>query len=204
MAVDALVILLVAAAAPLPSPSSLAARAARFPPVRAVVADFAQEREVSLVDEVLRAGGTIMLKAPAAMRLELTQPEPLVLVANGAKVTVLDAEGTPLPLPPEMSGIARFARELTELLLGGKTNERFDEHWEGADFVRLGARDERSPFAEITLRFPAAGPLPDEIVLRERSGDRTTIRLSAVQLNPALDDTRFRIDAAGRGDAPTQ
>jgi len=164
---------------------SLAARAARFPLVQSASADFTQEREVSLVDEVLRASGTLSLQAPEAMRLALVAPERLTLLADGATVILLDAAGTPLPLPPEFSSFGHFARALTELLLGGRSPERvFEERWQGPDAVSLTPHDAASPFAEIALRFPPTGPLPEEIVLRERSGDRTIIRLTTIHLNP--------------------
>jgi outer membrane lipoprotein-sorting protein len=172
---------------------SLTSRAARFPPVRSASADFTQEREVSLVDEVLRASGTLSLQAPEAMRLVLVAPEHLTLVADGMTVTLLDASGTPLPVPPEFASFGRFARTLTELLLGSHSPERFfDERWQGPDAVTLTPRDAANPFAEIALRFSPVGPLPEEIVLRERTGDRTIIRLSAIRLNPTDGGTASR------------
>jgi len=164
---------------------SLAARAAQFAPVQSASADFAQEREVSLVDEVLRASGTLSLQAPEIMRLVLTAPEHMTLAADGATVTLLDAAGAPVPVPPEFSSFRHFARALTELLLGGQSPGRFfEEHWQGPDAVSLTPRDTANPFAEIALRFPPDGPLPYEIVLRERGGDRTIIRLTAIRLGP--------------------
>ena len=126
-------------------------------------------------------------------RIEVSAPEPITLVAASGMVTVLDADGAPLPLPPEVSGLARFAQQLTDLLLGGKSPERFDERWQGADTVVLVARDVENPYVEITMSFPPSGPLPKEVVLRERGGDRTTIRLSGIHLNPPLEDARFRV-----------
>ena len=91
-----------------PPAFSLAARAARFPALRAATADFAQEREVSLVDEVLRAEGTLALAAPASFRLDLATPEPMALIAAGPTMTVADARGKTLPLPPEVAGLGRL------------------------------------------------------------------------------------------------
>ena len=161
---------------------SLAARATRFPPLQAAHATFSQEREVSLVDEVLRAEGSLTLEAPDRMRLVLTDPERLTIAADGDHVTVLDAAGAPLPLPPELSGVTRFARTLTDLLLGGTGPQAFSETWSGPDSVRLVPTDGESPFAAIALRFPSSGPLPEEVILTERNGDRTTIHLRAVEL----------------------
>lgn len=161
---------------------SLAARAARFPPLASARADFIQEREVSLVDEVLRAEGALTLAAPDRMRLVLTAPERLTIAAAGDHVTVLDADDKPLPLPPELSGITQFARALTDLLLGGRTSHAFAESWSGPDAVRLVPADASSPFAAIALRFPANAPLPEEVVLTERNGDRTTIRLRTLEV----------------------
>ena len=171
------------AAAPARDESSLAARAARFPAIRSARADFTQERVVSLMDEVLRATGTLTLTAPASMRLVLAAPERMTLAADGGTVTVSDAAGRALPLPAEASGLAAFARTLTALLLGGERPERFDERWEGPDAVTLTPRDPATPFVTIALRFSPTAPLPEEIVLHERGGDRTTIRLSAVQVS---------------------
>jgi outer membrane lipoprotein-sorting protein len=179
----------VATAAP-----SLAARAARFPAVRAARASFEQEREVSLVEEVVRARGSIALRAPDTMRLDLTEPESLTLVATGSRVTVLDANGATVPLPPEASGLADFARELTALLLTGRPSAPVEERWDGPDAVTLVPQAGRGPFAEIALRFPSDAPVPREIVLRERGGDHTTIRLRGLQLEhePADDRTTRR------------
>jgi outer membrane lipoprotein-sorting protein len=186
-------------AAESPAPS-LATRAARFPALRTATADFAQERDVSLVDEVLHAQGTLTLAAPASFRLDLTAPESMALIAAGPAITVVDAEGKSLPLPPEVAGLAAFARILTDLLLGARSPEGFSEDWRDPNTVVLRPQQEgTSPFTEITLRFPASGPLPEEIVMRERGGDRTTIRLHSIALNPPLDPARFRTPSAAEG-----
>jgi outer membrane lipoprotein-sorting protein len=191
------VLLLVASAAAATTPPSLAARAARFPAVRTATASFDQEREVSLVDETLVANGTLALAAPGSFRLDLAAPEKMTLVAAGPTMTVVGADGKALPVPPEVAGLAAFARTLTDLLLGARAPRGFREEWRGADTVVLTPEtDTASPFSEITLRFSPAGPLPQEITLRERGGDRTTIRLRDVALNPRIDPARFTPPAA--------
>jgi outer membrane lipoprotein-sorting protein len=176
---------------------SLAARAARFPAVRTATADFTQERQVSLVDEVLHARGTLTLAAPASFRLDLSAPETMALLAAGPTLTVVDAEGKTLPIPPEVTGLAAFAHTLTDLLLGARPPQGFHETWRDQDTVVLTPEPETaSPFSEITLRFPPSGPLPAEIDLRERGGDRTTIHLERITLNQPLDPARFQPPAA--------
>ena len=177
----------VAAQGPAATPAglSLATRAARFPRVDSARAQFSQEREVSLVEEVLHARGTIVLKAPDSMRLELSEPERVTIIAAGATVTVLDADDKPVPVPAEMSGFAQFGRALNELMLGRKAPEQFAERWQDADTVTLAPENPAAPFSEITMRFPPDRPLPREIVLRERNGDRTTIRLEALEMKAA-------------------
>jgi len=162
------------------APRSLQARAQRFPRVTSARAAFEQEREVSLVDEVLRASGTIAFRAPDHMRLELTAPEAMTIAVDGDTLTVLDAAGKPITIPPEFTGFGRFGRVLTDLMLGAKGPEQFREEWHGADAVTLRPDDPAAPFSEIGLRFPADAPLPSEIVLRERGGDRTTIRMRSL------------------------
>ncbi len=156
---------------------SLAARARRFPPFTSVRAAFEQEREVSLVDEVLRASGTITLSAPDHMRLELIEPETLTITLDGDTLTVLDAKGAPIAVPIEFSGFGRFGHVLTDLMLGKRGPEHFREEWHGPDAVTLHTDATEAPFTEIALQFPPDAHLPTEIVLRERGGDRTTIRM---------------------------
>ncbi len=173
----------VAAATPDGEPS-LAARARRFPAFRSARATFEQEREVSLVDEVLRASGTITLRAPDHLRLALTAPESLTIAVDGDTLTVLDASGTPIAVPPEFSGFARFGRVLTDLMLGRKGPDLFHEEWHGPDAVTLRTDAPEAPFTDITLRFPSDGRLPTEIVMRERGGDKTTIRMRPLPDGP--------------------
>jgi outer membrane lipoprotein-sorting protein len=193
-------VLVLAVATPKPTVAadaapSLAARAARFPALRTATADFTQEREVSLVDEVLRARGTIALAAPASFRLDVA--EPMTLVTAGTTTTVVDAAGKATPIPAEFAGFAAFARTLTDLLLGNRAPEGFREAWRGTDSVVLTpTSDGASPFVEITLAFAADGPLPETITLRERGGDRTVIRLARVALNPTIDPVRFQSPVA--------
>ncbi|MBI3766892.1 MAG: outer membrane lipoprotein carrier protein LolA [Deltaproteobacteria bacterium] len=158
-------------------PHSLAARAQRFPPVTSSRAIFEQEREVSLVDEVLRASGTIEFRAPDHMRLALTTPEAMTIAVDGDTLTVLDAQGTAVAVPPEFSGFTRFGHVLTDLMLGGRGPEQFREEWHGPDAVTLWPDDAAAPFSEIALRFASDGPFATDVVLRERGGDRTTIHL---------------------------
>ena len=116
----------------------------------------------------------------------------MTLVAAGATTTVIDASGTAMAIPVEFTGLATFARTLTDLLLGTHAPHGFRETWHGPDTVVLTPdADTTSPFDEITLTFPPDGPLPSAITMRERGGDRTTIQLEHVALNPALDPARF-------------
>ncbi len=192
------VLLCVPARTPEAAAPSLAARAARFPAVKSATADFVQEREVSLVDEVLHARGTLTLAAPASFRLDLAAPEPMTLVAVGDAMTVVDATGKAMPVPAEFAGLASFARTLTDLLLGTRAPQGFTEAWRDADTVTLTpAADATSPFTEITLHFPAGGPLPESVALRERGGDRTSIRLEHAVVNAPVDPARFTLPAKG-------
>lgn len=196
--IAAAVLVLVAVASTVPvraeSPApSLATRAARFPAVRTATTAFEQEREVSLVDEVLRANGTIALAAPASFRLDVAAPEPMTLVTAGATTTVIDAAGKATAIPAEFAGLAAFATTLTDLLLGNRAPGGFREAWRDPNTVVLTPTSaDAGPFSEITLAFPADAPLPATITLRERGGDRTTIRLVSPVVNPTLDPARFQ------------
>jgi outer membrane lipoprotein-sorting protein len=194
VAIAAVIVLTIpsrAAAASTAAPS-LAERAARFSKVVTATADFVQEREVSLVDDVLHSSGSLALAAPASFRLDLTAPDAMTLIATGATMTIIDAHGKAMPVPAEFSGLAAFARTLTDLLLGARPPQGFTERWRDPDTVVLTpAADGASPFTELTLHFLPSGPLPESIVMRERGGDRTTIHLVHVVQNTPLDPAHF-------------
>jgi outer membrane lipoprotein-sorting protein len=165
------------------APRSLSARAASFPPLAHARAGFEQERRVSLVDEVLHARGNLVLDAPDRLRLELREPEAMTILTAGTTVTILDAGGHAVSLPPEAAGLAQFGKTLIDLLLGGRGVAGYAERWTGADEVTLEPSDPTAvPFAAIHMRFRADSPLPIEMTLTEAGGDRTTIRLRDPEL----------------------
>jgi outer membrane lipoprotein-sorting protein len=179
--------LLLAPGGPIADAYSLAARATRFPRLETATAAFDQERQVSLVEDILHARGRLALKTPDTMRLELHAPESMTVVAQGSRVTLFDERGRAVPAAADLDALGRFARRLADLLLAGKAPGVFREQWSGPDEVTLVAADAASPYSEIQLRFPPDGPLPERIVLTERGGDRTTIHLHEIRLNPPLD-----------------
>jgi len=168
--------------------ASLAARAARFPAVETATASFTQRREVALVEDTLTATGTIALRAPDTIRLDVESPERVALVTEAGRMLLVDDAGRAQPLPAEHAALGRFARQLLALLVRGEAPGAFEERWDGPDTVTLAGTDRANPYREIRLRFPPDGPLPEEVALRERGGDRTTIRLHGVALNPTLPD----------------
>ena len=138
------------------------------------------------------ASGTVVMQRPGRFRWNYQAPFERVIVADGEKVWLYEADLDQVTIRRLTSGIG----DTPAALLTGKETvlERFtvEKSWseDGLALVRLKPRSPDSDFAGVTLGFD--GPGLRRLLLDDRLGQQTRIDLSDVRTNPQLSPEVFR------------
>jgi outer membrane lipoprotein carrier protein len=141
------------------------------------------------------ASGSVVMQKPGRFRWNYRQPFERVIVADGTKVWLYEADLEQVTIRRLTAGIG----DTPAALLTGKESvlDRFtvQRSWtdKGLALVRLVPRAADSDFAGVTLGFSRRDLRL--LVLDDRLGQQTRIDLSDTRVNPRLDPGVFRFDA---------
>lgn len=144
--------------------------------------------------------GTMSLKRPGKLRFEYQKGVPMLIVADGRKLNMIDYEtgrvdGWPIgnsPLGillnpnPDLSRVAKVVRNDAQTLL-------------------VQARDPRKPeFGTITLGFAKVPSGPSGLLLQgwtviDAQNNRTTVKLSGQRFNVPVADSAFTFQRPAKG-----
>ena len=136
--------------------------------------------------------GAVAMQRPGRFRWDYQEPFERVIVADGEKVWLYEADLEQVTIRRLSSGIG----DTPAALLTGKESvlERFkvEKSWAEGQLalVKLVPRSADSDFAAVTLAFD--GPALRRLLLDDRLGQQTRIDLTNVRLNPALAPDLFR------------
>lgn len=136
--------------------------------------------------------GTVAMQRPGRFRWNYAVPFERVIVADGEKVWLYEADLEQVTIRRLSSGIG----DTPAALLTGRESvlERFtiDKAWDadGLELVRLVPRSADSDFAAVTLGFD--GPVLRRLLLDDRLGQQTRVDLTDVRINPGLAPGLFR------------
>jgi len=160
--------------------------------VQGMRGDFRQQiidsRGVVLED----ASGTVAMQRPGRFRWDYREPFRRVIVADGERVWLYEADLDQVTVRKLTSGIG----DTPAALLTGKESvlERFDveKSWaeDGLALVRLVPRSAEADFAGVTLGFHNAELR--QLRLDDRLGQQTRIEFSGIRTNPTLAPDLFR------------
>ncbi|HEX8669414.1 MAG TPA: outer membrane lipoprotein carrier protein LolA [Allosphingosinicella sp.] len=148
-------------------------------------------------------GGTLTLKRPGKVRFQYAQGVPLLIVADGRKLYMVDYQtkdvrswaigssplGVLLNANPDLSRISKVVRNDRQTLL-------------------VQARDPKRPeFGTITLGFAKVASAPSGLLLQgwtviDAQNNRTTVKLTNQRFNIGVADSAFQFanpKAKGRG-----
>ncbi len=137
--------------------------------------------------------GTMSLKRPGKVRFEYARGVPMLIVADGRRLNMVDYEtkrveswpignsplGVLLNANPDLSRVAKVTRNDAQVLL-------------------VSARDPKRPeFGTITMAFAKVPSAPAGLMLQgwtmlDAQNNRTTMKLSNQRFNVAVADTAFR------------
>lgn len=152
-----------------------------------------RQRVIDSRQQVLEdTSGTVAMQRPGRFRWNYTTPFERVIVADGEKVWLYEADLEQVTIRRLSSGIG----DTPAALLTGKESvlERFsvENSWteDGLALVRLVPKSADADFAAVTLGFD--GPVLRRLLLDDRLGQQTRIDLTEVRINPRLAPETFR------------
>lgn len=184
------------------------------------VAAQAQSSQLAQVQQHLRAVGTmtanfsqtdrrgqtlsgkLMLKRPGKIRFQYGKNVPMLVVANGKHLTMVDYEVKQVQSWPIGNS------PLSVLLNPNQNLARFAKVVPNSDsrVVMVDARDPKRPeFGRITMAFAKVPSAPAGLMLRgwtmvDSQNNRTTVKLSNQRFNVAIADSSFRyVDPRKKG-----
>jgi outer membrane lipoprotein carrier protein len=136
--------------------------------------------------------GTLALDAPRQFRWETTAPYAQLIVADGDKVWIYDADLEQVSVRPQGTEEAHspltVLTDLSRLDRDFATSEQ-GEH-DGLTWLRLKSREKDPQFAYADLGFDAGGL--ERMRFEDTLGDKTEIRFADWKRNPALPPDTFR------------
>ena len=160
--------------------------------LRAVSASFEQQVSDPRGGQGKTSRGTLALKAPRQFRWDTTAPYRQLIVADGEKVWIYDADLEQVTVRAQGTEEAHspltVLTDLSQLDKDFATSEQ-GAH-EGLAWLRLKSRDKDPQFAYADLGFGAAGL--ERMRFEDTLGDKTEIRFSDWKRNPPLPPDAFR------------
>jgi outer membrane lipoprotein carrier protein len=159
--------------------------------VRSLTADFKQELYAPDEHLLETQSGKLSLQRPNRFRWTYAAPSELVVVADGKKLWMYDAELAQVTVSPLDDTVASSPA----MLLSGDRNVR-DEFdvvktftRDGLDWVKLAPKTGAADFRSVTIGFEGASPRRLELV--DGLNQVTRIVLEKVEVNPELADGVF-------------
>jgi len=159
--------------------------------LRAVSAHFEQQAFNPNGGAGKTSSGDLALKAPRQFRWDTIKPYKQLIVADGEKVWIYDADLEQVTVRPQGTEEAHspltVLTDLSQLDRDFTTSEQ-GEH-DGLVWLRLKSKEKEPQFAYADLGFDATGL--QRMQFEDTLGDKTEIRFSEWKRNPALPADRF-------------
>jgi outer membrane lipoprotein carrier protein len=177
----------------------LSGAAAPSPPaIRALTADFAMERTLSVLKDKLHSSGKLVLGAEGRLRWETVSPAKsvMVIVQGQARISYPDLGVTKrfsLADDPVMRVLSEHLFSLTSGDLD-RVSRSYDIEKQDNGVSRLVPKQDsiKNIFKEIRLT-PGQQGIVSKVELISQTGDMTSITFSKVQVNPPLPRDTFLI-----------
>jgi outer membrane lipoprotein-sorting protein len=159
---------------------------------------FVQEKTSALVAEKAVAKGLLWYQSPSALRWEYTEPTPSTLILNGNAAALLDKDGKKI-------GNDKLIKQLGNLIIsvingnGMKNSKQFStdlfETENHQILVALTPVQKRMKefYQSIELIIDKKTFLASEIILNEKTGDKTVIHLNNIKINERIDADKFAV-----------
>jgi outer membrane lipoprotein-sorting protein len=166
--------------------------------IKTLQCDFVQEKISTLVSEKSEIQGVLLYKSPSKLRWEYTTFTPSTLILNGNNAVLLNKNG-------EKIGEEKLLKQLGGIIISMinsssiTNNKQFVTEYYANNkttilVVLIPIQKRLKDFYnKIEIKMDINTMLADEIILDEKTGDKTIIYLSNKILNAELLETKFNI-----------
>ncbi|MDR1553769.1 MAG: outer membrane lipoprotein carrier protein LolA [Prevotellaceae bacterium] len=158
---------------------------------------FVQEKTSTLVLAKAVAKGILLYQSPSMLRWEYTEPVHSILILNGKNAVLLNKDGN-------QQGNSHVLKQLGGIIISMINGESLRQNKQFATEVFESEKDFRvvlTPiqkrlkefYKSIELKLDKNTFLAYEIVLEEKSGDKTIIFLNDKEINNEIDINKFAV-----------
>ena len=170
----------------------------RLKEIETLQCGFVQEKTSALVTKKAVSNGILQYQYPLMLRWEYVNPTPSILILNANNAALLDKDG-------KRTGNDKMIKQLGGLIMslingdGIKNSKQFStEIFEtGNQFsIVLTPVQKRLQeyFKSIELKIDKNTLLSPEIVMNEKSGDKTVIYMNNKTLNKEISQSKFAVE----------
>ena len=166
--------------------------------IKTLQCNFTQEKSSTLVQDKAISKGVMYYQMPNSLRWEYSSPTPSTLIIHKNSASFIDNKGV-------VSNNAKMFKHLGDLIMNTingssfadeksfKVNYYINNKQKDAILVVLTPQDKRLKeiFNTIQIKIDKSDYLAKEIVMEEKSGDKTTIILEGKKLNQAIEQGKF-------------
>jgi len=169
----------------------------RLKEIKTLQCDFVQEKTSALVTEKAVSNGILLYQSPSMLRWEYINPTPSTLILNANDAVLFNKDG-------KKTGNSTMIKHLGGLIIslingdGIKDNKRFSTEIFETDsqyyivFTPVQKRLQEH-FKSIELKIDKNTLLSPEMVMNEKSGDKTVIYMNNIILNKEIPQSKFTV-----------
>lgn len=169
----------------------------RLKEIKTLQCDFVQEKTSSLVTKKAVSNGILLYQYPMMLRWEYLNPTPSILIFNANNATLLNKDG-------KKTGNSKMIKQLGGLIIslingdGIKDGKRFSievfETDSQFDIVFTPVQKRlQDYFTSFEMKIDKSTLLSPEIVMNEKSGDKTVIYMNNKILNKEIPQGKFTV-----------
>ncbi|MDR1602779.1 MAG: outer membrane lipoprotein carrier protein LolA [Tannerella sp.] len=169
--------------------------------MESLICDFEQTKELSVLSEQIISKGKMYYRKNGRLRWEYLSPYSYTFILNDKKI-LLQTETGKNVIDIKSN---RFFQEIVKIMINGVdgsgltdfknfTNSYYwsDKKWEV--ILSPVKKEMKQIFSSIKLTFNVNDFTVESVVMEERNGDKTNIRLTDKKLNGKVEDRQFNID----------
>jgi outer membrane lipoprotein-sorting protein len=165
--------------------------------IKTLQCNFTQTKTSTLVTGKSVAIGVLLYQSPSAMRWEYIEPQPSTLILSGNDAVLLDKNGK----RQDNTAVLKQLGGIIISMINGEglrqsklfATEVFENKADYTVMLTPVQKRLKSYYKSIELKLNKDSFLASEIVLLEKSGDKTVILLNDIELNKKIDGDKFAI-----------